>query len=95
MADLDGDGDLDVVISNDDPDPRLVYLNDGKGHFHVGSTFGRARSDATNVVHFAGPRVPKEEREQSVTNDDLRILLRTDELLKDESVWNRKDDRNE
>ena len=42
LVDLDGDHDLDVVISNDDPDPKLVYLNDGKGHFRVGSTFGQA-----------------------------------------------------
>ena len=41
LADLDGDGSLDVVISNDRPDPKLVYLNDGTGHFRVGSTFGR------------------------------------------------------
>ena len=34
-----------------------------------------------------------ERRDQPVTNDDLRILSRADELLKDESVWNRKDDR--
>jgi hypothetical protein len=34
-----------------------------------------------------------ERRDLPVTNDDLRILLRTDELLKDESVWNRRDDR--
>ena len=34
-----------------------------------------------------------ERRDQPVTNDDLRILVRADELLKDESVWNRKDDR--
>ena len=34
-----------------------------------------------------------ERRDQPVTNDDLRILLKTAELLKDESVWNRKDDR--
>ena len=33
LADLDRDGDLDVVISNDTPDPKLVYLNDGQGHF--------------------------------------------------------------
>ena len=38
---MDRDGDLDVVISNDDPDPKLVYLNDGSGHFQVASTFGR------------------------------------------------------
>jgi hypothetical protein len=34
-----------------------------------------------------------ERRDQPVTNDDLRILLRAEELLKDESLWNRKDDR--
>lgn len=41
LADLDGDGSLDVVISNDAPDPKLVYLNDGKGRFRVGSAYGR------------------------------------------------------
>jgi len=41
LVDLDGDRDLDVVISNDAPDPKLVYLNDGTGGFSVGSTFGR------------------------------------------------------
>lgn len=40
LADLDGDRDLDVVISND-RDPKLVYLNDGKGHFGPGSHFGQ------------------------------------------------------
>lgn len=34
-----------------------------------------------------------ERRDQPVTKDDLRILLEADELLKDESVWNRRDDR--
>jgi hypothetical protein len=34
-----------------------------------------------------------ERRDQPVTNDDLRILVKAEELLKDESVWNRKDDR--
>ena len=41
LADLDGDGSLDIVISNDRPDPKLVYLNDGTGHFRVGSRFGQ------------------------------------------------------
>ena len=41
FGDVDGDGLLDVVISNDRPDPKLVYLNDGTGHCRVGSTFGR------------------------------------------------------
>ena len=32
LADLDGDGDLDMVIANETPPSRLL-LNDGKGHF--------------------------------------------------------------
>jgi len=42
LVDMDGDGTLDVVISNDRPDPGLVYLNDGTGHFRVGSSYGRS-----------------------------------------------------
>lgn len=42
LADMDGDGDLDVVVSNDRPDPKLVYLNRGDGTFTVGSTWGDA-----------------------------------------------------
>lgn len=41
LVDIDGDGDLDVVISNDQPSPKLVYLNDGKGRFTVGSEYGK------------------------------------------------------
>jgi hypothetical protein len=40
LADLDGDGDLDIVVSNDEPDRKLIYKNDGKGHFTVSGTFG-------------------------------------------------------
>ena len=50
LVDLDRDGDLDVVISNDEPDPKLVYLNDGKGHFHVGSTFGKPEWPTRNAT---------------------------------------------
>ena len=39
LADLNGDGFLDVVVGNDAPDPKVVYLNDGKGNFRLGSTF--------------------------------------------------------
>ena len=42
LADLDGDADLDMVVSNDNPDRKLVYRNDGKGHFRVSGTFGEA-----------------------------------------------------
>ena len=40
LADLDNDGDLDIVLSNDRPDPKIVLLNDGKGHFTPGGSFG-------------------------------------------------------
>jgi hypothetical protein len=34
-----------------------------------------------------------EQRDQPVTADDLAILVRAEALLKDDSVWNRQDDR--
>jgi len=40
LADVDGDGHLDIVVSNDAPDRKLVYRNDGKGHFTEFGTFG-------------------------------------------------------
>lgn len=50
LVDLDGDGDLDVVISNDSPSPKLVYLNDGTGHFTVGSTYGKPEWQMRNAT---------------------------------------------
>ncbi|MCX6590965.1 MAG: VCBS repeat-containing protein [Acidobacteria bacterium] len=41
LADVDGDGDLDIVVSNDAPDRKLVYLNDGKGLYTEFGTFGQ------------------------------------------------------
>ncbi len=43
---------------------------------------------------FEATRLELEKRDQPVTEDDLQILLRTDELLAEPSVWNRDDDRN-
>lgn len=40
LADVDGDGHLDIVVSNDAPDRKLVYRNDGQGHFTEFGTFG-------------------------------------------------------
>lgn len=34
-----------------------------------------------------------EQRGRPVTSEDLRILTRADEILRDESVWHRQDDR--
>ncbi|HUF23142.1 MAG TPA: FG-GAP-like repeat-containing protein [Vicinamibacterales bacterium] len=49
LVDLDGDGDLDVVISNDTPDPKRTYINDGRGRFAEGSTFGRPEWGTRNA----------------------------------------------
>jgi hypothetical protein len=59
---------------------------------------GRGRDIDAALQQSQTPRVTAtspelERRDQPVTSDDIRILLKTDELLKDESVWNRKDDR--
>jgi hypothetical protein len=40
LADIDGDKDLDVLVSNDAPDPKVIYVNDGKGRFRVSGTWG-------------------------------------------------------
>ena len=49
LADFNGDGALDVEISND-RDAKRIYLNDGKGHFHRGSTFGSAKWSTRNAT---------------------------------------------
>lgn len=43
LADVNGDGYLDIVVSNDAPDRKLVYVNDGKGHFTESGTFGNPK----------------------------------------------------
>ena len=42
LTDADGDGDLDVLTSNDTPDRKLVFLNNGKGQFTEAGTWGVA-----------------------------------------------------
>ena len=41
LVDVDRDGDLDIVMSNDAPDPKVVHLNDGAGNFTLGGTYGQ------------------------------------------------------
>ncbi len=43
LADLDGDGDLDIAVGNDRT-RNLVFLNDGTGRFVAGATFGAPSS---------------------------------------------------
>jgi hypothetical protein len=50
LVDLDGDGHLDVVLSNDTPDPKVIYLNDGTGHFRPGGQFGRPEWATRNAA---------------------------------------------
>jgi hypothetical protein len=50
LTDVDRDGDLDVVVGNDAPDPKRVYANDGKGHFRLLSTFGRPEWPTRNAT---------------------------------------------
>ncbi len=60
LADMDGDGDLDIVVSNDKPDPKRVYLNDGNGHFDVVKTFGDESWPTRNasIVDINGDGLP-------------------------------------
>ena len=50
LADVNGDGFLDVVLGNDFPDPKVIYLNDGKGNFTLGSSFGKPGWPTRNVA---------------------------------------------
>lgn len=50
LADMRKSGHLDIVLSNDSPDPKLVLLNDGKGHFSYGGTFGDPKWSTRNIA---------------------------------------------
>ena len=50
LTDIDRDGDLDVVVGNDAPDPKRVYANDGQGNFHLLSTFGHPEWPTRNAT---------------------------------------------
>jgi hypothetical protein len=60
LVDLDRDGDLDVVISNDTPDPKRVYLNDGQGRFREAGTYGNPVWSTRNaaVADVNGDKLP-------------------------------------
>jgi len=60
LADIDLDGDLDIVVSNDTPDPKKLFKNDGKGHFTAAGSFGEARWETRYVTlaDLDGDRYP-------------------------------------
>jgi len=60
LADIDLDGDLDIVVSNDSPDPKKLFKNDGKGHFTAAGTFGEATwtTRYVTLVDLDGDRYP-------------------------------------
>lgn len=50
LTDMTKHGHLDIVLSNDAPDPKLILLNDGKGHFSPGGTFGDPKWSTRNIA---------------------------------------------
>jgi hypothetical protein len=54
---------------------------------------GAARRVSVQQQALPAARAEQEQRDQPVSADDLRILTKAAELLKNESVWNRADDR--
>lgn len=49
VADFNGDGFQDIAVSNDSPNRKLVYFNDGKGNFTIGSEFGLPKWPTRNL----------------------------------------------
>ncbi len=50
LADLNGDGHLDFILSNDRPDAKLIFVGDGKGNFTQSGTYGAPTWPTRNSV---------------------------------------------
>jgi len=50
LANMTKSGHLDIVLSNDEPDPKLVLVNDGKGNFRIGGRYGDPKWPTRNAA---------------------------------------------
>jgi outer membrane protein assembly factor BamB len=50
LGDIDNDGDLDIVVSNDNPDEKVAYKNDGKGNFALDGSWGDSSWNTRNIA---------------------------------------------
>jgi reactive intermediate/imine deaminase len=60
LVDLDNDGALDMVVSNDSPDAKKVYRNDGTGRYTLVTTFGKPDWNTRHVAvgDLNGDKIP-------------------------------------
>lgn len=60
VADFNGDNFIDIAISNDAPDKKIIYFNDGKGNFEVGCEFGNSDWSTRNlsIADINGDKLP-------------------------------------
>ena len=58
------------------------------------TAFAVAAQSTDQTPKFTRTNPELERRDQSVAEEDLQILIRADEILFDDTVWNREDDRN-
>jgi PKD repeat protein/phosphodiesterase/alkaline phosphatase D-like protein len=52
LGDVDGDGDLDIAVGNQNSQQNVTYLNDGAGEFTAGTKNFGTGSDDTREVHL-------------------------------------------
>lgn len=84
VADMDQDGDMDLVVSNDRPDPKYVLLNNGYGNFTDRIEFGDpnwpTRNSTVADVNMDGlPDIVVANRDNSPEGNNWVCLNTTEE----------------